>query len=219
VSSKVSTWADQSTHHNDATQTTESKAPYVGSVMINGHKTVHFDHTVPLYLTIADSPSMQWSQSFVLEVVLHHQMAVSVELGTVFQKKAGSNPYAGPEMDLLTLTQNPYTPYVLADITNSDSLGSSSTSNITDNASHRLRMSWDGTNLSLQVDHANPLTATFSGVTGTGAPGVVAAIGASNAGFLPLNADIAEMVAIASATINPSDISMLETYLDTRYKL
>jgi hypothetical protein len=68
-------------------------------------------------------------------------------------------------------------------------------------------------------DHNGPLTAPFSGVSNTGAPGVAATIGAGGGGVIPFNGDIAEIVAIASATINPSDIALLETYLDTRYKL
>jgi hypothetical protein len=218
VSSKVSTWTDQSTNHNDAKQTTEANAPFIGSVMINGHKTVHFDHTVPLYLTIADSPTMQWSQSFVLEVVVHHPPATGPEIGVVFAKKLAASPYQGPELDLPTLLSNPYTPYVTGQIENADNIGSSTTSAITDNAGHRLRMSWDGTNLSLQIDHNGPLTKPFTGVTNTGAPGVAAVLGSAN-GVLPFNGDIAEIVAIASATINPSDIASLETYLDTRYGL
>ncbi|MEA2747301.1 MAG: hypothetical protein QOI41_1444, partial [Myxococcales bacterium] len=54
--------------------------------------------------------------------------------------------------------------------------------------------------------------------TGTDAAGENVTIGKSAAGGF-LKADVAEIIAIAGATIDATDMTMLEAYLDKKYGL
>jgi hypothetical protein len=226
INSKIATWSDQSTHHNDATQSTEALAPYFATTPINGHKAVHFDGTAHTGLAIADATSLQWSQSFVVEIVIRPNAPTVI--GTLYQKQSQVSPYSGPVINLFGLAvSNPA--YVGFQLDNASTLGSKTTTAVTEPAAdagalvaHRIHVSWDGTSTAaVQVGKNAPLTGTF-GSTGLAAVGSEAYIGCNqpDSGLtLCYWGDIAEIAALAGATINPADISMLESYLDTKYGL
>lgn len=217
VSSKVSTWTDQSPNHNDAKQTTEANAPYFAAAGINGHKAIHFDHAASTFLVLADTASLQWNH-FVIEFVLRHAAATGAEWGTLYIKQSTTAPYAGPVVDLLAVS-SPYATYVSFQTDGNTAIGSKTTTVLPDTVAHRLHVSWDGSNLAIQIDKGAPFTGTGSS-TGTGAVGAMASIGCNGtAGMQCLNGDIAEIVAVAGTTINSSDITTLESYLDTKYGL
>lgn len=86
---------------------------------------------------------------------------------------------------------------------------------------HRVRAAWDATTttLSIQLDKAAPVSEVQTGVTGTDAIGHDVLLGRAFGGTQHLKADIAEIVAVAGATIDQNDILMLQTYLDAKYGL
>lgn len=217
VSSKVSTWLDQSPNHNDAKQTTEANAPYFASTNINGHKAVHFDKATPTSLTIADSASLQWNQSFVVEIVVRHPQATGAEIGAIYVKQQTSGAYAGPSINI-NATTNPYNAYASFQITSNDFIGALAQTPVDANP-HRIHASWDGTNAALRIGTAAPITAAYTGVSGVGANGQPATVGCATGGGFCYNGDVAEIVAVAGATINANDIALLEAYLDAKYKL
>ncbi len=85
---------------------------------------------------------------------------------------------------------------------------------------HRLRAAWDAptSTLSIQLDKGTTSSGVETGIAGTDAPGRDVLIGrAVSSGYV--KADIGEIVAVAGVTIDPADILMLQTYLDTKYGL
>ena len=148
---------------------------------------------------------------------MRHPQATGAEIGILYAKQQTTGAYAGPVLTVNAPT-NPYNAYASFQITSNDSIGALAQTPV-DTSPRRIPASWDGTNAALRVGTAAPLTAAFTGVTGTGASGQPAIIGCALAGGFCFNGDIAEIVAVAGATINANDIALLEAYLDAKYKL
>ncbi|HEX4516267.1 MAG TPA: hypothetical protein VH054_22120 [Polyangiaceae bacterium] len=217
VSSKVSAWTDKSPHHNDAKQTTEADAPDLTGALINAHKSVHFTIGSPgTFLTIADGASMQWDSGFVLEIVMRHDSVAVADDEYLFSKEVLSGNISGP---IVFLQSNSGPEFVWSRVDKNTNINTQGQAALVESVGHRLRFSWDGTNESLQVDKNAAVVGTFSNVTNVGAAGAIVNIGYGGTNNTNLHGDIAEIVAVSGGTINPSDITKLEAYLDTKYGL
>jgi hypothetical protein len=224
VNGTVDTWNDKSSFKNDAKTTTDAQKPVLlaGVSSINGHQALQFDG-VAKYFTIADSASLQWTQSFVIEAVFRHAQATSSEVGAIYSKATGGflpdPPNHGPALILATVGSSPYPAYLDLAVGPPAEIVTSSTAGFPP-GTHRVRASWDSPSntLSLQIDKMTPVSAVKSGVTGLAAIGQDVMIGATFNNYR-LKADIAEIVAVAGATVDPADVATLQSYLDTKYGL
>ena len=220
ANSKISTWSDKSGNANDAKQPTPAKAPALASTMINGHKAVHFAGSV---LVIADKASLQWKKSFVVEAIVRHTKASSVETGMLYYKPAPASPFSGPELIVGTGGASAYPLYAALkiDITPGTQVDTSAQAAPSEDAAHRVRASWDAvaTTLSIQIDKSAAVTKSYPAATGLDATGSDVNVGQGGSGFFPYTGDIAELVAVAGATVSPADVAQLDAYLDAKYGL
>jgi len=221
VNGRVATWTDKSGAGNDATTVTDVQKPVLltGADGLNAHHALHFDGT-GAFMTIADKASLRWTQSFVIETVFRR---IEAKLAPIFWKltsdaipkgvavtmgSAQINPSTYKPFVRVVLGANPYVEdtYVLAPFP--------------EGVPHRLRAAWNvSTNtLSIQLDKGGTASGVQTGVMGNDAVGYDAIIGSGPSGGY-VKADIAEIVAIAGATVDPADILMLQSYLDAKYGL
>ncbi len=148
---------------------------------------------------------------------------MSSQLGTLYQKQSTTGLYSGPVVETI-VTSPPE--YVFYQLDSNSTLGlKTTTAFATDDAGvpdvQRLHVSWDGSTAAVQVGTSPPVTGTFTS-TGLGAAGALGYIGCNppGGGFkICYTGDIAELVGVAGATINPTDVQKLESYLDTKYGL
>ncbi len=219
VSDKITHWSDQSPNHNDAVQTNENSAPGFAVSPVNGHKAVHFDGTVPTFLTLTDTASLEWNQSFLIEIVLRHPAATGMESYALYVKQSLSAPNAGPAVFIMAGSGSPHTSYIAFQIVAGMAVGDATSTAIADLVPQRVHVSYDGTNLAVDVGAKTSTTAMGSTDAGVGAAGAAAYIGCVDGITNYLTGDIAELVALAGPSINPSDVAMLESYLDTKYNV
>jgi hypothetical protein len=223
VNGHVDAWSDKSPSKNDAKAANEAQKATLltGGVGINGHQALRFDGTTSFY-TIADSASLQWSQSFVIEAVFRHPPASAAELGAIYNKQTATalNNPMGPSLNVGASMAYPgYPTFVDFQLApNSDITSDASDGGLPPGA-HRVRAAWDAaTNtLSIQAD-TQPTVQAVKAITGYGAAGHDAKIGVDPNGFY-LKSDLAEVVAIAGNTVAPGDVVKLQTYLDKKYGL
>lgn len=166
---------------------------------------------------------MRWTQSFVIEVVFRR---IEGKNAPMFAKMTADSSFNGVGLTMGTqqLTTSVFAPIVRVEVgdvaVGSHYVDSYYATPFAEGVPHRVRASWDATSttLSIQLDKAAPISQVQTGV-GTDAIGQDALIGRTFGGTFHVKADIAEMVAIAGATIAPADILMLQSYLDTKYGL
>ncbi len=209
VNGTVDTWKDSSSNHNDATQATAANQPLLltGAQGISGHQAIHFDGT-KTSMTIKDSSSLQWSASYVIELVLR----VGTGNGATVYVKQVSN--VGPTVFLnQSLAEFGVATITVVDAKPDGGLGASA---------HRIRAAYDVPSLTIssQVDVQAPVAKTLdAGVSGEGAVGADVLLGGQPAFNSYFNGDVSEIVAVAGVTIDPQDIVKLQAYLDTKYGL
>ncbi len=162
-------------------------------------------------MSIKDSPTLQWSTSYVMEVVLRVvNPSTALPGGDVYMKRVAN---VGPLVfvNLSTASFEVTSTYDVS-VMPDGGLGTSA---------HRIRGAYDvpSSTITAQVDVLPPVTKVLeAGVTGEGAAGTDVALGFNGInGYL--NADVAEIVAVAASTIDPQDIVKLQAYLDAKYGL
>jgi hypothetical protein len=225
---KVTTWPDQSTHHNDAAQATAAAQPALTAAGsgINGHAVVTFDGASS-YLSAADSASLQLdSTGFVVEAVVRYPSSTDGTPNIIYGKSnITAAPYGGPLLLLVhrTTTGNPAA--LGAQIDSTDSIYSSN--GIADATPHRVRMRWipdgdggTGGTLGLQVDASlQEFTTHLASLADIGGSGVAAFIGCSPFGATQFyKGDLAALV-VVKGPIDDADQQDLDTYFSTRFGL
>jgi hypothetical protein len=225
VNGRVATWTDRSGAGNDATTVADAQKPVLltGASGLNAHHALHFDGAAT-FMTIADKASLRWTQSFVVEVVFRR---IEAPRAPIFSKQTPDavvqNSYHGVLVSMGTTQFNPTTIRPVVDVQLGSGYGEETYYNtpFLEGVAHRVRGAWDATTttVSIQLDKAAPLSGVQTGITFVDAVGHDALLGHSFAGGAFLKADIAEIVAVAGATIDPNDILMLQTYLDAKYGL
>lgn len=221
VNGRVATWTDKSGAGNDATTVTDVQKPVLltGADGLNAHHALHFDGTAK-FMTITDKASLRWTQSFVIEAVFRRIEAPGAPI--LAKVTAAGSQFNGIALYMGTVQFNPSTFRPIVEI----NLGGFREQSVPNTAfdegvAHRVRATWDATTttLSIQLDKATPVTDVQTGVTGTDAIGHDLFLGRNIDGTQHVKADIAEVVAIAAATIDPADIVMLQSYFDAKYGL
>jgi hypothetical protein len=222
LNGRVPTWTDKSGAGNDATTVADVEKPVLltGANGLNTHHALHFDGT-GTFMTIADKASMRWTQSFVIEVVFRR---IEAPIAPIFSKLTpGGAASTGVYLSMGTLQFNPTTfkPVVEINVGGGHREQSVYNTPFDEGLAHRVRAAWDATSttLSIQLDKAAPVSEVQTGVAGADAIGYDVFLGRAFGGTQRLKADIAEIVAVAGATIDPADILMLQTYLDAKYGL
>ena len=166
---------------------------------------------------------MQWKNSFVVEAIVRHTKASSVETGMLYYKPAPATPFSGPELIIGTGGASAYPMYAAfkINITPGTQVDTTAQAAPTEDSAHRVRAAWDAatTSLSVQVDKSALVTKSYPAATGLDAPGSDVNLGQGGSGFFPYTGDIAEIVAVAGVTISPADVTQLDAYLDTKYGL
>ena len=216
VNGKVAAWNDKSGSNNNAIADDGQKPTLLtGANGFNTHQALHFDGSTT-YFTIPERVSLRWTQSFALVVVLRHAPAtVNNEGGSVFSKVAPGASNNGIEFYLGTAlaTGRPATIEIATGV------GSFAAAPLSDDTRHRVKAAWNAatTTLSIQVDRSMPASVTKT-ITGIDQPGQDVHIG-RNLNNQYVKADVAEIIAIAGATVDATDVMMLEAYLDKKYGL
>jgi hypothetical protein len=224
VNGTVDTWNDKSSHQNNATTAMASQRPVLltGVNAVGAHQALRFDGAATFF-TITDSASLRWSQSFVMEVVFRHAAAAGQETGPIYNKQTATvlNAPQGPNLVLAALLGSPHAAFIEGEVgpnkfIDTDKSGSGFTSDVP----HRVRFAWDSgtTTATLQLDKTTAVTSVIAGVTGLDATGHDAHIGVDPNNFF-LKADVAEIVALAGATVTTTDVTLVQAYLDTKYGL
>jgi hypothetical protein len=221
VNGRVATWTDKSGAGNDATTATDAQKPVLltGASGLNSHHALHFDGT-STFMTIADKASARWTQSFVIEAVFRRIEAPAAPI--LAKATAIGAQFNGIVMYMGTVQYNPSTFKPIVEI-NLSGFREQSVYNtpFDEGVTHRVRTTWDATTttLSIQLDKAAPVTDVQTGVTGTDAIGHDLFLGRNFDGTQHIKAEVAEIVAIAGAAVDPADILMLQSYLDAKYGL
>jgi hypothetical protein len=215
----VSLWSDQSPAHNDATQTDGGYQPILEVSAIGGLPAVRFDGYTS-YLSIADSPSMQWGTSdYAILVVARFSITVGVPDQALFQKSTKSSPYDGPQLYVFSQHPTLDTTALAAD---SAQVWVVSAQDGLNDAPHVFGARRFGATLEVRVDGQSAGQYSAMPVIDVSAPGMPASIGQN--GYDPttmteaLQGDIAEEVAV-KGPISDADLRSLECHLILKYGL
>jgi hypothetical protein len=228
TASAVTTWPDQSSHHNDATQATAANQPTLTAAAsgINNHAVVTFDGATSS-LSIADSASLQLGSSgFLIEAVVRFPAATTGDLGQSIYDKAASGTGVGPQLDIVHTSAAGHGAEFLAQVDATDSVNSDFTIAVA--TAHRVTLQWSsdddggtGGTLSLAIDATAAITKHLAALPDLSASGTAVAIGRSTAGSALaqfFKGDIATIV-VVNGPIASGDRTKLDGYLETRFGL
>ncbi len=236
---KVTKWADQTSHHNDATGTAGNPArnPHVKSSAINSLSAIHFDQQPLLtqgnMLTIIDNAdtSLRWGTGdFFLAVVADFDNATgtnaspNLQLGNFYSKEGftsgiGAAPpppvYAGVVF-LGNALGNPPGPGLFFGTANTSGDSVTTATAYNTGAAHLFVLRRRAAKIDLFVDNGNVATATTTNPD-VSDPTTVVRIGADgDANQARLDGDIGEMLAVKGA-LSLSDEANLVGYLRTKW--
>lgn len=222
TNNNVSTWADQTSHKNDASGGggNQLHQPTVVANVINGLPVIRFtppqNFNQHQYLTIADNAdkSLQWSTGdFAVELV-----------GSYTNPATGNGAsypaffFKGANQTSVQLVGNTFGGNATASmrgIINNVTATSTSTTN-NDGKPHRFGIRRTGTTLEVWVDGAKDSATNASGdIT---LANVQVEIGARGGLNQYLQGDIAEALAV-QGTVSDNDLTAIDTYLKTKYGL
>lgn len=223
ASGKVATWPDQSTHHNDATQTTAANQPTLTAAAsgINGHAVATFDGATS-FLTIADAASLQLDATgFFIEAVIEYPAKTAGD--SFFSKYSATAPNAGPYLylDHFSATGNPaaFGMNLSGTVTFAGSIFYPSAT------PHRVRARWipDGDggtsgSLGVTVDDAAERTLSVAALPDLSAAGVPVSIGRNSGGTSPFMGEIATIIVVKGSTTDTEQADV-DTYVTARFGL
>jgi len=224
TSGRVLGWGDQSSFKNDAAASI-SGAPTLLQTGIHGLASIHFDPsaTAPLYMLIADSPSLRWGAGDFLVAVLARYTnnpangyttgAASFFFKSTFSGSSGSGvslwgnvPLSnGSVADGLLMLEDAKTYAV-------DKTG------YHDGVARLFVARRQAQTMDLRVNGATTATQAEPSSVDVSATGTPVIIGALAQTYYRIFGDVSEIVALKGATV-PSDLAALESYFETKYGL
>jgi hypothetical protein len=232
--SRITKWADQTTHHNDATASISlpTRDPTVNATGINSLPTVHFNQgtggngSSGQMLTVAENTdtSLDWGTGdFFVAVVGDFDNDISngqnLGVGNFFSKSSAfgaTTSYTGPLLygNLPSLTTNPTVGLLFG--TGSGAMDAVTTTTAYNTGSPHLFVTRRrGAQIDLFVDGTNVATATSGTVDVTNLNSL--RIGADgDANLVRLDGDIGEMIAVKGVLTMPDEAS-LNLYLKTKW--
>lgn len=218
--SHVTSWADQSGLHNDATTPFWAGSPILVKRAVNGHDVVRLSPSnAGEALNIADNASLEWGTGdFIIALVASYRNPGSDAL--IFSKQDTNPPYTGPALyGNASITSE--TAFIVQVQYGSAYSARSSTTGLNDG---RTRLycgrRTGGTNLEVRLNSVVVGTQTTDTAVDVSTVGSPVGIGRINNGSTDqqLDGDVAEVVAI-SGEVSDEDLSCLESYLMKRYAL
>jgi len=230
----VSTWADQTSYHNDASGGSGNGAhqPMVSATAINNLPAMEF--TIPTtqngasqYFDIADSASLEFGTGdFAIFMVAEYDNPTANSpntQATFYTKVAGNTVPTGPQLygNAAGTTPNSIVAVVRARIDANDAIDSTA-ANYNDGKFHRIGIRRVGSTLQVWTDGTSTtITPDAGGNVDVSAAGTDATIGATITNGFPgqrLSGGIAEVVGV-SGTLSDGDTANLDGYFKTKYAL
>ncbi len=220
---KVSKWADQSSAHNDATQSNAAKQPLLTLAGLAGKPVLSFKKST---LTIADSPSLNWGAGdFTVTMVANYRNKAGIHLAGFayfFHKNAKVAVEGRPEAAEVILAGNwpngdtvPMVTKITASLNAHMIKAHSKDVGYNDGAFRVLTATRSGgKKLDIRINGA--VAGTTGATWNVDSVGTPATLGSATSGGFPIEGDIAEVVILKGIT-NPEDIQALEAYLAAKF--
>lgn len=231
---KVTLWADQTSHKNDAkglaSSVSQGRNPSVKAAAINGLSAIHFDQGTGNsgnMLTITDNvdTSLQWGTGdFYVAVVGDFDNDPSkgqnLGVGNFFSKAPFSGQSASVSGVVLfgnvpSANTNPTAGMLFAAGTGAGNFVTTATAYNTGTA-HLFAIRRQGTAIDLFVDGASVANATSGNVDVSGATVPIRLGADGDANLVRLDGDIGEILAVKGA-LSSSDQSGIESYLKSKW--
>jgi hypothetical protein len=212
----IQSWADQSSHGNDAFVAAGGTAPTLAQGVFHGHSGATFDGDAggTASLGVADGPSIEFTGGFTILVVAVQNTTTSPHVGALFGKTNPGAPYAGPflAVDYVVSTEAAGTQLDI------DGPVVSSETNL-DGVLRAYTAVYDGASqLSLRVDDDPPTVGTLTAPGPLTAPGTAAYIGGRPGSGQVVAGSIAEVIAM-NAPITTSQWTSAWAYVQAKYAL
>jgi hypothetical protein len=232
----VSKWADRTTNHNDASQSTSSQQPMLVATALNGLPVVHFNKDASNQgqngagneLLIADSTSLQWGTGdFYLLVVMRFDDNLDAGpergVGLIYSKTSSGSSFPGVffTANIPGGLNNGNPPTTGLAFSTSFAAGNyvTTTNAYNNDAAHVFAVQRVGAKLDLRVDGASVASASSSSDNDLSTVGTGVRIGADvSAQGIRFDGDIAEMIAV-KGTLATTDRASLESYAKTKWGL
>jgi hypothetical protein len=223
TSGNVASWGDLSSYKNNATAASYAAPTVLGSG-IDGLASIHFGSAqTPPSLQIADATSLQWGTGdFLVAIVARYTNdpangdttgAANFFWKSTFQGQSGSGVsfwgnvplMGGTVVDGLLMLEDQQD-YVFTSAAYNDDIA-------------RVFVARrSGSTMELRVNGTSTATQTQMTSVDVSAVGIPVVIGAIGYSYYQLLGDVAEVIALSGPT-TPANVTLLETYLQTKYAL
>jgi hypothetical protein len=219
--SVVETWSDSSGNGNNASALVGQRPVLLsGPAGIFARNAVQF--TGAQYFSISDSASTRWTTSFVFEAIIRQTTQTVANQSPLYAKESSNDSLSRTGLDVLLPTElaSQLKPDLDVELGHTFEIHTD-TAGLSVDTPHRVRAAFDSSSrlFTLQIDKGAAVTAAAmpNDVVGLDATGRNAMIGYDLINYL--KSDVAEIVAVTGDNIDPADITMLDTYLDTKFGL